>query len=108
MTLKEASQKYPTVAVADLINSRQQDAFAYCLSFLQGVSKTKGPNRRYYSGTLKHRLEKSYHDRIDERTFILAALASDFTPTRLANGSQTMFNISERDLQRRLKEFSSP
>ncbi len=107
MTLKEASQKYTVAGLPESVIAKQEDAFVRCLSFLQGISKTKGQNRRHTSGNLKHIVERGYHDHIYEGTFILAALASGFTADFSCGGSRATFNISERDLSRRTKEFTT-
>jgi hypothetical protein len=106
MTLNEAAQKFGLAGLDPSVIHKQEGAFAACRSFLQDISQTKGQNRRHHSGSLKHLVERSYHDHIYEGTFILAAVSMGFTPAFSCDGSRATFNISERDLARRAREYS--
>jgi hypothetical protein len=87
------------------------------LSFLEGVEKTTAQNKRYDSYCLKHIVEnpagsfdipcspRCYSTYISEG-FILAALASGFTMKQPGRLPTATFNISERSLKNRAKEFA--
>lgn len=119
MTLQEASRTFavPGIDPGDL--TQQEHAFATCVSFLDGISKIKGQNRRHTSYGLKHIVEHpgghfgipssagGYDGYIYEGTFILAALAAGFTAAQPGNHLKATFNLSERDLVRTAKEFAA-
>ena len=120
MTLHQAIQAYPKARFNPILlaglNGQDEEAFQTCVTFLEGVEKTKGQNRSHDSYGYKHIVENPtgyfdipwsldcYSTYIPEGVFILAALASDFTmqPIRVS----AKFNISERSLRRRAKEFA--
>jgi hypothetical protein len=119
MTLQEASRKFIVAGLDQSALTTQEDAFATCMSFLAGVARIKGQNRHHTSYGLKHIVEHpgghfgipssagGYHGYIYEGTFILAALASGFTPAQPGKHLKATFNMSERDLKRRAKEFAT-
>jgi hypothetical protein len=119
MTLKQAAKQHPIGGLDEKMLAKQDDAFATCLSFLDGISKTKGQNRRHTSYGLKHIVEHpgghfgipsdagGYNGYVYEGTLILAALASGFTAAHARNHFRATFNISERDLRRKAKDFAT-
>jgi hypothetical protein len=119
MTLQEAAQTYSVAGFDSSMIGRQEDAFQACLHFLQGVEKTKGPNRRRNSYGLKHIVERPagpwgipssldcYYGYIYEGTFILAALASGFTMWQDSIYLKGVFNMSQRSLRRRTIEIAA-
>jgi len=116
MTLKQAAEIYSVAGLdpSDLIN--QEEAFQACLSFLEGIPKTKTQNRWHSSYGYKHIVEdpagrydipsslRCYCCYIYEGTFILAALLSGFTMQQRGNHLKATFNISERGLRKRTRE----
>jgi hypothetical protein len=82
------------------------------------VERTKGQNRKHDSYGLKHIVEnpagrfgipslpRCYSTYIPEGIFILAALASGFTMKQPGRLPTATFNISERSLKNRAKEFA--
>jgi hypothetical protein len=121
MTLQQAIEAYPEAKFNPVLFAQlpahEEESFQTCLSFLEGVEKSKGQNRSHDSYGYKHIVENptGYFDipwsidggtcYIPEGVFILAALASGFTmqPIRVS----ARFNISERSLCRRAKEFAT-
>lgn len=95
----------------------QEEAFQTCLSFLDGVDKSKAFNNTYSSYSLKHIVEtpagrfgipsnSKYNGYIYEGTFILAALASGFR-VKQGKGLKAAFDISTKSLKTRTKEFAA-
>jgi hypothetical protein len=117
MTLWQAAQSYPVAGLDYSILKGQEDAFNTCVTFLEGVDKIKAQNRRHGSYGLKHIVEypsgrfgipsswDCYTTYIYEGTFILAALASGFSMDQ--RYFSATFNISERSLRRRTREFAN-
>ena len=116
MTLRQAAQTYKIAGFDHSMIDTQEEAFQRCLSFLNGVEKAKGQNRRHDSYGYKHIVENPagrydipsslncYGGYVHEGTFILAALASGFT---LWGGPlHATFNISERGLRKRAIEVA--
>jgi hypothetical protein len=118
MTLAQAIQTYPVAGLRQSALEGQEEAFETCLSFLAGVKKTKAQNKRRDSYGLKHIVEnpagrfgipdspRCYSAYISQDTFILAALASGFTMKPWGRAPNATFNISERSLKNRAKEFA--
>ncbi len=118
MTLTEAIETFPIAGLDASALTREEEAFETCLSFLESVEKTKGQNRRHDSYGFKHIVEnpsryfgipfsvRCYSTYIPEGIFILAALASGFTMRQPGRLPTATFNISERSLQSRAKEFA--
>jgi len=117
MTLAQAIQTYSVAGLDAATLTCEAEAFETCLSFLEGVEKTKAQNKRHDSYGYKHIVEnpsryfgipcssECYSTYIPQGIFILAALASGFTmkqPGRLPNAT---FNISERSLKNRAKDI---
>ena len=119
MTLKEAAETYSVAGLdhSHLIN--QEEAFQTCLSFLEGIPKTKTQNRWHSSYGYKHIVESPagrygipssvdcYSCYIYEGTFILAALVSGFTMQQPGNHLKASFNILERGLRKRATEVAT-
>jgi hypothetical protein len=57
MTLQEASRKFTVAGLDESALATQEDAFATCLAFIEGIAKIKGQNRRHTSYGLKHIVE---------------------------------------------------
>jgi hypothetical protein len=118
MTLAEATQTYSVAGLDPATLTREEEAFETCLSFLESVEKTKGQNRRHDSYGFKHIVEnpsryfgipfsvRCYSTYIPEGIFILAALASGFTMRQPGRLPTATFNISERSLKKRAKDFA--
>lgn len=118
MTLAEATQTYSVAGLDPSALMGEEEAFETCLSFLEGVEKTKGQNKRHDSYGFKHIVEnpagrfgipflpRCYSTYIPEGIFILAALASGFTMRQPGLLPTATFNISERSLKKRAKEFA--
>jgi hypothetical protein len=119
MTLKQAAQTYMVAGLDQSWLAGQEKAFQTCLTFLEGVEKTKGQNKWHSSYGFKHIVEEPagrygipctvdcYNGYIYEGTFILAALASAFTMRQDGNFLSVSFNISERSLKERAREFAN-
>src|SRR5438105_1609821 len=119
MTLSQAAQNYPVAGLNHSKLEGQEEAFQTCLSFLEGVEKTKRPHKWRGSYGLKHIVENPagrfgipssvdcYTTYIYEGTFILAALASGFSMVQSGEYLHVTFNMSERSLRRRAREFAN-
>jgi hypothetical protein len=117
MTLEQAAQTYRVAGLDPAWLVGQEGAFQTCMEFLRGVGKAK---RQYWRSSygLKHIVEfpagrydipcevDCYNGYIYEGTFILAALASGFTMRQHGMGLSVTFNISERSLIQRAREFA--
>ena len=118
MKLAQAIQTYSVAGLDAATLIREEEAFEMCLSFLRGVEKTTAQNKRHDSYRLKHIVEnpagsfdiprspRCYSTYIPEGIFILAALASGFTMKQPGRLPTATFNISERSLKNRAKEFA--
>jgi hypothetical protein len=104
MTLHEASQTFEAAGLDKSILERQEQAFQLCLSFLTGIKKTKCQNHRHTSYGYKHMVEQNGY--VYEGTFILAALASGFTMRQRGQHLNVTFNISQRSLLERRRQFA--
>jgi len=119
MTLNQAVKKFTVAGLDVSALEGQEKAFQNCLSFLDGIEKTRLQNRRRGSYGYKHIVENPsgnfgirssqdfYTGYIYEGTFILAALASGFTMQQSGRGLKATFNISERGLRRRAIEITN-
>lgn len=117
MTLEQAISDFPLTGLDSQVLMDQEGAFQMCLRFLSTVDKTKQVNDRAQSGRLKHCVEdpsnfglgipSRYHGYVYEGTFILAALASGFTRFAEKGRLRSRFNMSERSLRRRAKEWAA-
>ncbi|MFZ3376317.1 MAG: hypothetical protein WA183_12255 [Chthoniobacterales bacterium] len=118
MTLGQAIQAYSVAGLDASAFMAEEEAFETCLSFLEGVEKTKAQNKRHDSYGYKHIIEnpagrfgiprwpRCYSTYIPEGIFILAALASGFTMNQPGRLPTATFNISERSLRERAKDFA--
>jgi hypothetical protein len=118
VTLTQAIQIYSVAGLNPSALMGEDEAFETCLSFLESVEKTKAQNKRHDSYCLKHIVEnpsgyfdipcsiRCYSTYIPEGIFILAALASGFTMRQPGRLPTATFNISERSLKKRAKEFA--
>src|SRR4051812_44941273 len=89
--LDEAIARYKVEGIDHGMTAGQEEAFDNCIAFLNGIEKSKLPNKRHGSYGLKHMVENptgrlgrkfddsKYTGYVYEGTFILAALASGFT-----------------------------
>jgi|ERR1044071_9887639 hypothetical protein len=117
MTLKQAIEQFPVAGLDLLALKGQDDAFARCLSFLDGIEQGNSQNRSHTSYGFKHMVENpsryvpysvyAYTGYVYEGTFVLAALVSGFVMRPLGNSIKATFNISERGRQRRLRELAN-
>jgi hypothetical protein len=119
MTLRQAAQEFTVVKLDASALDGQDEAFQRCLSFLDGIEKTRTQNRRHTTYGYKHMVENpsghfgirssqdSYTGYVYDGTFILAALASGFTVQTLHGGLSATLNISERGLRRRALEITN-
>ena len=119
MTLQQATETFSVVRLDHSILLNQNEAFQTCLSFLEGIPKTKTQNRWHSSYWYKHLVENpagrldipsspdAYSCYIYEGTFILAALVSGFTMQQWGDRLKVSFNISERGLRRRAREVAT-
>jgi hypothetical protein len=120
MTLQEASTLYSVAGLDPACLKDQEQAFQRCLDFLSTVEKTKQENKRHMSYGLKHILEdpsrlcpewtggdssNPYGGYVYEGTLILAALASGFAMKQRGKHMKVTFNMSERSLRNRCKEY---
>jgi hypothetical protein len=110
ITKQNLPQLYLALLDGNLLNQEDQKTKAYqlCLEFLRGVEKTRHMNRFHTSYGYKHLVEgRPHRGYVYEGTFVMAALDEGFTMKRLHPLSiKALFNISERSLKRRLKEWS--
>ncbi|MFO1477611.1 MAG: hypothetical protein U1F98_13290 [Verrucomicrobiota bacterium] len=119
MTLKQAAKKFKVAGLDSASLEGQEDAFRRCLSFLEGIEKSKAQNMRRGSYGLKHLVENpgqsagtqnpsnTYTGHVYEGTFILAALAAGFEMQQQTDGVlRASFNISERSLRRRVSQLA--
>ena len=119
MTLSQAAQTYSVAGLDQTALAGQEEAFQTCLKFLERVEKTKRQNPSHSSYGYKHIIEdpagrygvpcetQCYSGYIYEGTFILAALASGFTARQQDGHLGASFNICERSLAKRAKEFAN-
>lgn len=110
---------HPVEGIVASLLEGQEEAFKTCLSFLQGVEKTKRPHKWRGSYNLKHIVEnpagrfgipsslECYTVYVYEGTFILAALASGFIGRRNGKALSVTFNVSERSLCKRAKDWAA-
>src|SRR5438876_10491374 len=118
MPLAQTAQTYPVAGLDQSALAGQEKAFQTCLKFLEGVEKTKRQNPSHSSYGYKHIVEDPagrygipctvdcYTGYIYEGTFILAALASGFTARQHDGYLGASFNICERSLASRAKDFA--
>lgn len=111
MTLKEAREQFQVQGIdneyLDKKAIEQEEAFKKCVSFLEGVDKTKLIRRSNGSYQLKHLVECAYRNTyVYEGTLILAALSMGFV-CRYAH-TRTMrchFNMGVGSLKKRVAQF---
>jgi hypothetical protein len=118
MTLAQATQTYSVAGLDQSALAGQEKAFQTCLKFLEGVEKTKRQNPSHSTYGYKHIVEdpagrygipcetECYSGYVYEGTFILAALSSGFTIEQRIGDLSATFNISERSLKRRTKQWA--
>lgn len=118
MTVEDASRLYSVRGLDPKFLKDQEPAFQTCLSFFSGLEKATGDNSRHTSYGLKHAAENPsgrwgipasrdcYNGHVYEGTLILAALASGFAMKQRGNYLKATFNISERGLRNRAREFA--
>jgi len=119
MNLQEAISRYSVPEIDLEALKGQEESFSLSMELLDGVAKTKTQNRRHSSYGYKHMIENPsskcpsprppevYLNYTYEGTFILAAIASGFERRQHSDGLTSSFNISERSLMARLREFAN-
>ena len=109
ITRGDLPEQYRECFNIEMLNREEQrTAFVLCLQFLQGSKKTKSMNRWHTSYGYKHFVEgRPHRGYVYEGTFILAAIAAGFHVKQLRKGRiQSVLNISQRSLRKRICEWS--